>query len=91
MLDQAAAQAGLHPALLEALVVAKVILLGKALGLGKKAGGRTLAISVLRSSLVYGCKVCLHEWQMDAGEELVEEVLSVPEPPPTAKSGSRLV
>ena len=44
-----------------------------------------------RSSLVYGCKVCLHEWQMDAGEELVEEVLSVPEPPPTAKSGSRLV
>jgi hypothetical protein len=44
-------------ALIEALVVAKVILLGKALGLGRKTGGRTLAISVLRSSLVYGVLV----------------------------------
>ena len=44
-------------ALLEAVVIAKVILIGKALGLGKKAGGRTLAFSVLRSSLAYGVLV----------------------------------
>jgi hypothetical protein len=44
-------------ALIEALVVAKVILIGKALGLGRKTGGKALAVSVLRSSLVYGALV----------------------------------
>jgi Na+-driven multidrug efflux pump len=41
-------------ALIEALIIAKVILIGKALGVGKRAGARTLAVSVLRSSLIYG-------------------------------------
>jgi hypothetical protein len=44
-------------ALLEAVVIAKVILIGKALGLGRKASGRSLAFSVLRSALVYGVLV----------------------------------
>ena len=44
-------------ALVEALIIAKVILIGKALGLGKKAVHRTLAISVLRASLIYGILV----------------------------------
>jgi hypothetical protein len=44
-------------AILEALVIAKVILIGKAMGLGKKANRRTLAFSVLRSSLAYGVLV----------------------------------
>jgi len=41
-------------ALLEALLIAKVILIGKAIGLGRKGTRRTLAWSVLRSSLAYG-------------------------------------
>jgi hypothetical protein len=41
-------------ALIEALVIAKVILIGKALGIGKSEPRRTLALSVLRSSFVYG-------------------------------------
>ncbi len=44
-------------ALIEALVIAKVILIGKAIGLGKATNRRTLAISVLRSSLAYGALV----------------------------------
>ncbi len=44
-------------ALLEALIIAKVILIGKAIGLGRKGTRRTLAMSVLRSSLAYGALV----------------------------------
>lgn len=44
-------------ALIEAVVIAKVILIGKALGLGRKGARRTLAFSVLRSSLAYGALV----------------------------------
>jgi hypothetical protein len=44
-------------ALIEAVVIAKVILIGKALGLGQKGTRRTLAWSVLRSSLAYGALV----------------------------------
>jgi hypothetical protein len=44
-------------ALIEALVIAKVILIGNALGLGKREARRTLAVSVLRSSLIYGLLV----------------------------------
>ena len=44
-------------AILEAFLIAKVILIGKALGLGKQAAGRTLAFSVLRVSLIYGALV----------------------------------
>lgn len=46
-------------ALLEAVVIAKVILIGKALGLGKQATRRSLAFSVLRASLVYGALVAV--------------------------------
>lgn len=46
-------------ALIEAVVIAKVILIGKALGLGKQATRRSLAFSVLRSSLVYGALVAV--------------------------------
>ena len=46
-------------ALIEAVVIAKVILIGKALGLGKKATRRSLAFSVLRSSLAYGALVAV--------------------------------
>ncbi len=44
-------------ALLEALIIAKVILIGKAIGLGRKGTRRTLAMAVLRSSLAYGALV----------------------------------
>ena len=44
-------------ALIEALVIAKVILIGKAMGLGKPVHGRPLTLSVLRSSVVYGALV----------------------------------
>jgi hypothetical protein len=40
-------------ALVEALVIAKVILIGKALGLGKKSTARTLSATVLRASVLY--------------------------------------
>ena len=46
-------------AVLEAFVIAKVILIGKALGLSKRAAGRTLALSVLRASLLYGALVAV--------------------------------
>jgi hypothetical protein len=48
-------------ALVEALVVAKVILIGKALGLDKKAGDKPVILSVLRASVVYGVLVGLFE------------------------------
>lgn len=41
-------------AVIEALIIAKVILIGKAMGLGKHETGRALVFSVLRSSFVYG-------------------------------------
>jgi hypothetical protein len=41
-------------ALLEAFVIAKVILIGKAIGLDRRRTRGALAISVLRSSLAYG-------------------------------------
>jgi len=44
-------------ALIEALVIAKVILIGKALGLGKKDTGRALAVKVLRLSVIYAILV----------------------------------
>ena len=44
-------------ALIEAMIIAKVILIGKAMGLGKKDARRTVAFKVLRSSLVYGALV----------------------------------
>jgi hypothetical protein len=44
-------------ALLEALVIAKVILIGKAIGLSPKTTRRTLALSVLRASVAYGLLV----------------------------------
>ena len=44
-------------ALLEAFVIAKVILIGKAIGLDKRTTRGTLAFSVLRSSLAYGALV----------------------------------
>jgi hypothetical protein len=46
-------------ALIEALVIAKVILIGKAMGLSKKTTRRTLAFSVLRASVVYGLLVAV--------------------------------
>ena len=44
-------------ALIEAMIIAKVILIGKAMGLGRKDVRRTVAFKVLRSSLVYGALV----------------------------------
>ncbi len=46
-------------AIVEALVVAKVILLGKAMGLGKRASGRARIWVALRSALVYGVLVAI--------------------------------
>ena len=46
-------------ALIEAVVIAKVILIGKAFGLGKQAARRSLAFSVLRASLIYGALVAV--------------------------------
>ncbi len=40
-------------------MIAKVILIGKALGLGKQATRRSLAFSVLRASLAYGALVAV--------------------------------
>jgi hypothetical protein len=44
-------------ALIEALIIAKVILIGKALGLEKTDSRRTMAFSVLRASVLYGLLV----------------------------------
>jgi hypothetical protein len=35
-----------------------------------------------RASLVYACKICLHEWQLEVAAELVEEVLPAAQPSP---------
>lgn len=40
-------------AVVEALIVAKVILIGKAIGVGKKSTARALGFAVLRSSVLY--------------------------------------
>ena len=45
-------------ALIEALVIAKVILIGKAMGLGKKGAG-SLFLASLRAALVYGLLIAL--------------------------------
>jgi hypothetical protein len=37
----------------------------------------------LRASLVYACKVCLHEWQIDPADEPPEEAV----PPPAERPG----
>ena len=44
-------------ALVEALVIAKVILIGKAIGIDKKTTGKALGCSVLRASILYGVLV----------------------------------
>ncbi|HTR02589.1 MAG TPA: hypothetical protein VMN82_05280 [Thermoanaerobaculia bacterium] len=44
-------------AILEALIVAKVILIGKAIGIGKKSSGRVLFRNALRDSVVYALLV----------------------------------
>ena len=41
------------------MIIAKVILIGKALGLGEKGARRALAFKVLRSSLIYGALVAV--------------------------------
>ncbi len=46
-------------AAIEAIVIAKVILIGKAMGLGKRETRRTLAWAVIRISLVYGILIGL--------------------------------
>jgi hypothetical protein len=46
-------------AIVEALVIAKVILIGKAIGLGKKTSGRALAFATLRASVVYAILVAI--------------------------------
>lgn len=46
-------------ALIEALVIGKVILIGKAMGLGKRVFERPLIVSVLRSSVAYGALVAV--------------------------------
>lgn len=46
-------------ALIEALIIAKVILIGKALGLGKHEKGRALLVPVLRTSVVYAILIGL--------------------------------
>jgi hypothetical protein len=46
-------------ALIEAMIIAKVILIGKAMGLGKKEVRRSVAFKVLQSSLVYGALVAV--------------------------------
>ena len=46
-------------ALIEALIVAKVILIGKAIGIGKKSTGRALFRNALRDSVVYAFLVAV--------------------------------
>lgn len=46
-------------AVIEALIIAKVILIGKALGVGTKATGRSFIFSVLRLSVLYGILVAI--------------------------------
>jgi Na+-transporting NADH:ubiquinone oxidoreductase subunit NqrD len=44
-------------ALIEAIIIAKVILIGKAMGLGRKGVRLAVALRVMRSSLAYGALV----------------------------------
>jgi hypothetical protein len=44
-------------AIIEALIVAKVILIGKAIGIGKKSTGRVLFRNALRDSVIYAILV----------------------------------
>src|SRR6516164_11661346 len=44
-------------AIIEALIVAKVILIGKAIGIGRKSTGRVLFRKALRDSVVYALLV----------------------------------
>lgn len=44
-------------AIIEALIVAKVILIGKAVGIGKRAAGRALFRKALRDSVIYAALV----------------------------------
>jgi hypothetical protein len=60
-------------ALIEALVIAKVILIGKAMGLGKRLHGRPLIFSVLRSSVAYGALVAAFAVLENVVEGLVTE------------------
>jgi len=46
-------------AVIEAVIIAKVILIGKAMGLGKRDAGRALMIAVLRASVVYAVLIGL--------------------------------
>ncbi len=46
-------------AVIEAIVIAKVILIGKAMGLGKRDAGRALMVVVLRSSVVYAVLIAI--------------------------------
>ena len=46
-------------ALIEALIIAKVILIGQALGLGRRFEGKPLILSVLYKSLLFGVLVAL--------------------------------
>lgn len=46
-------------AIIEAVIIAKVILIGKAMGLGKHQSGKALVFAVLRDSLVYGVLIGL--------------------------------
>jgi hypothetical protein len=44
----------------------------------------------IRASLVYSCKYCLHEWQIDPEDEPPKPVFGSPEEPPTrAAPGKR--
>jgi len=46
-------------ALIEAMIIAKVILIGNAMGLGRKDVRRAVAFKVLQSSLIYGALVAV--------------------------------
>jgi len=46
-------------AVIEAIIIAKVILIGKAMGLGQRDGERALGVDVLRSSVVYAVLIGL--------------------------------
>lgn len=48
-------------ALLEAAVIAKVILIGKAMGVGRHETGRPLILATLRASVAYGVLVAVFE------------------------------
>ena len=43
----------------------------------------------IRGSLVYSCKNCLHEWQLDPAEEPPPPEFRLPEDPPTHAAPSK--